>query len=86
MQWSACRWAENLLKNILIDETTANEKIKAQLDNLLQDIRQDGLVSMTKLFSVVASASQEAQQPDKKTTNLTASKKPRPLHFFKNPF
>ncbi len=38
MQWSACHWAENLLQNILIDETNANEKIKAQLDNLLQDI------------------------------------------------
>ena len=86
MKWSACRWAENLLKHISNDQTTANEKIKEQFDSLLQDIRKDGFVPMTRLFSTVASASPEALQPGKEDHLNRRAQKTKGFTLFSKPF
>ena len=86
MKWSACRWAENLLKHVSNDQTTANKKIKEQFDSLLQDIRKDGFVPMTRLFSTLASASPEALQAAKEDNLNRRDQKTKGFTLFSKPF
>jgi len=64
MKWNARRWAENFLENTRNNQPPANKKITEQVDSLLQDIRKEGFVRMTQLFSLVASATAEAKPPN----------------------
>lgn len=64
MKWNARRWAENFLKNARNNQATANTK-KEQVDSLLRDIRKEGFVRMTQMFSVIASATMEANSANK---------------------
>ncbi len=64
MKWNARRWAENFLENTRDNQPPAKKEVKGQVDSLLQDIRNEGFVRMSKLFSVVASATAEAKPPN----------------------
>lgn len=64
MKWNARRWAENFLENTRNNQPPANKKITEQVDSLLQDIRKEGFVRMTQLFSLVASATAKAKPPN----------------------